>query len=62
VVPAGDGAALDAAVGRLLDDRELALRLGATARRTAVSRFSQEIVAAAYFELVRRVTTPQAEA
>jgi len=42
LVPPEDPEALARAVGRLLEDRELASRLGAAARRRASARFSRE--------------------
>ena len=42
IVPVGDPAALAAAVCRLLEDRELAARLAAEARRRVLERFSVE--------------------
>jgi glycosyltransferase involved in cell wall biosynthesis len=42
VVPPRDAAALASAIARLLDDPELARRLGSTARAEAVQRFSQD--------------------
>jgi glycosyltransferase involved in cell wall biosynthesis len=42
LVPPGDSAAIAAAVARLLDDRELARRLGQAARALIASRFSVE--------------------
>jgi glycosyltransferase involved in cell wall biosynthesis len=44
VVPRGDPGALATALGRLLDDRALAARLGEAARRRAVERFSPEVI------------------
>jgi glycosyltransferase involved in cell wall biosynthesis len=40
LVPPGDAGAIAGAVSRLLDDRELARRLGCAARRLIASRFS----------------------
>ena len=45
VVPPGDPAGLAAALARLLDDRALADRLGATAQADAASRFSIDAMA-----------------
>jgi glycosyltransferase involved in cell wall biosynthesis len=42
LVPPGDAERLAKAIGRLLDDRPLARRLGAAARRRAVERYSRE--------------------
>lgn len=42
LVPPRDAARLAEAIGRLLDDRELAQRLGAAARRRALERYSRE--------------------
>jgi glycosyltransferase involved in cell wall biosynthesis len=57
LVPPRDGAALVTAMLRLLDDRELAARLGAVARKTYDDRWHQtpEDFARAYRDLVERV-------
>lgn len=44
VVPAGDAAALAAALGRILDDRELAEELGRRSRRRVEEAFSLDVV------------------
>ncbi|MFL5907559.1 MAG: glycosyltransferase family 4 protein [Solirubrobacterales bacterium] len=44
LVPRGDAAALQTALGRLVDDPDLALRLGSAARRRAEQTFSFEAV------------------
>jgi starch synthase len=44
VVPREDPRALATALGRLLDDRALAARLGEAARRRAVEHYSPEVV------------------
>src|SRR5688500_19546368 len=47
LVPPGDAGAIAGAVSRLLDDRELARRLGCAARRLIASQFSvQRMVSA----------------
>jgi glycosyltransferase involved in cell wall biosynthesis len=51
LVPAGSGEQLEAAVDRLLRDRELASRLGTAARETVLERYSAARVAAQYTEL-----------
>lgn len=48
LVPAGDPAALEAAVGRLLEDPDLARRLGETARSEALDRFDIHVMLKAY--------------
>jgi glycosyltransferase involved in cell wall biosynthesis len=47
LVPPKDAGALAAAIGKLLDDRALAGRLGAAGRRRAVARFSWKVAAGA---------------
>lgn len=58
LVPAGDAAALTAAIARLLDDPGLRERLGQAARRRALAAFDQHDVAAlsasTYAEVARR--------
>ena len=44
LVPVRDAVALAAAIARLIDDRELAARLGAAARKKALSEFDERIV------------------
>ncbi len=44
LVPVRDAVALAAAIARLLDDRELAARLGAAAREKALAEFDERIV------------------
>ena len=51
LVPPGDPAALQAAIGRLLGDPELRSRLGAAARSVYERRFSPPVVAAAIADL-----------
>lgn len=48
VVPAGDEAALEAAIRRLWSDPALGERLGAAARRTVIERFSKAMSASRY--------------
>jgi glycosyltransferase involved in cell wall biosynthesis len=55
LVPPGDIAALAVAIGRLLDDRALAGRLGRTARETVASRFSLRRMAQATEALYREL-------
>ena len=50
LVPPGDSRALSAAVALLIDDDELAKRLGRAGRRTIVSRFDSRLGAAALYE------------
>lgn len=54
-VPDGDTGAMARAIERLLDDRELARRLGETSRRDARRKFSWEGVATRVEEVYRRV-------
>ena len=54
-VPPGDPEALAAAVGRLLDDPELAARIGAAGRERVVERFTWRAVAASTVAWYRRV-------
>jgi glycosyltransferase involved in cell wall biosynthesis len=44
LVPVRDAVALAAAIARLIDDRKLAARLGAAARKKALSQFDERIV------------------
>ena len=55
VVPPGDPEAIAAAVGRLLDDPELAARLGAAGRERVVERFTWRAVAEQTVAWYRRV-------
>ena len=60
-VPPGDPEALAAAVGRLLDDPELAARIGAAGRARVVERFTWRAVAeqtVAWYRSVLPATTP----
>lgn len=54
-VPPEDGAALAAAVGRLLDDDALRQRLGDTARRVFAERYAPEAMGAAYAALYHEI-------
>jgi len=58
LVPVRDAAALATAIARLLDDRPLAARLGAAARKRAVAEFDERVVIArtlaVYEELLPR--------
>ncbi len=57
LVPAGDASALAAALGRVLDDVALRVRLGCDAARLAASTLSSTGVARALAELYARVTS-----
>jgi glycosyltransferase involved in cell wall biosynthesis len=63
LVPPGEAGALAAGVSRLLDDRELARRLGCAARRLIAERFSVERMVRAtedlYAELLARKQPPR---
>ncbi len=50
IVPSDDVEALAATIGRLLDDRHLAQRLGAAARRRALAEFGVDVQARRYEE------------
>ncbi len=52
VVEPGDRDAMVAAIERLLDDGELALRLGRAARETVLARFGGDAIAAQYESLL----------
>jgi len=56
VVPPEDPQALRAAMQRLLDDRELAIRMGEAARTRLDEMFSAQGMARAYHQLYREVT------
>jgi glycosyltransferase involved in cell wall biosynthesis len=56
LVPAGDIAALRAAIQRLLNDADLRHRLGANARASARRRFSFESAAGKMLEVYELVT------
>jgi glycosyltransferase involved in cell wall biosynthesis len=60
LVPEADGAALAAAVGRLLDDPALAHRLGEAGRTEARDRFSPRGIAARFDAVYRRAAGSQA--
>lgn len=55
LVPVRDAHALAAAIARLLDDRELAARLGAAARKKALSEFDERIVIDRTLEVYREL-------
>jgi glycosyltransferase involved in cell wall biosynthesis len=55
LVPPGDPAALGAALERLATDGELRRRLGESARRRFLERYTVEPMAAAYRDLYRDV-------
>jgi glycosyltransferase involved in cell wall biosynthesis len=63
VIGAGDRVAMTAGIERLLDDGELASRLGRAARETVQARFSEDVIAKQYEKLLtglvagRRVST-----
>ncbi len=52
LVPVGDPGALANAVGRVLEDEDLAARFGAAARRRAVDEFSLDSVARRYLGII----------
>jgi glycosyltransferase involved in cell wall biosynthesis len=60
-VPPGDPEALAAAIGRLLDEPELAAALGAAGRARVVELFTWRAVAAATVAWYRRVLSPRQE-
>jgi glycosyltransferase involved in cell wall biosynthesis len=55
LVPPGNASRLAEAIGRLVDDRELACRLGAAARRCAWERFSREAMVRRFTEFYERM-------
>ncbi len=55
LVPVRDAAALAAAIARLLDDRELAARLGIAARNKALAEFDERIVIERTIEVYREL-------
>ena len=55
LVPVRDANALAAAIARLLEDRELAARLGAAARKKALSEFDERIVIESTIEVYREL-------
>ena len=55
LVPPDDAAALASALEKLLKDREMRLRMGAAARRTAETRFSADAIGHATVDLYRRL-------
>jgi L-malate glycosyltransferase len=61
LVPRGDDGATAAALGRLLDDRELAARLGSAARARAHEKFRLERTVEAYRRLYRRLCGRRAD-
>src|SRR6266545_7238969 len=60
VVPPGDVAALREALGRLLEDRELRLRMGAAGRRRVQEHFSWDAVTAATIATYREALAHEA--
>jgi glycosyltransferase involved in cell wall biosynthesis len=58
IVPAGDAAALAAAIERLVTDRVLARRLGANARARLLDGFTERHVAEAVIAAYRRLLQP----
>jgi glycosyltransferase involved in cell wall biosynthesis len=61
LVPPGDDTALAAAIGRLLEDRELACRLGDAARRRAVERYSRAAMVRRFEEFYRKLARRPSE-
>ncbi len=61
LVPPDDPGALAAAIGRLLDDEALRLRLGSAGRRRVLGRFTWEVTAKGTSDAYRRLV-PEAEA
>jgi hypothetical protein len=59
LVPAGDAAALAAAIGRLLDDEGLAASLATAGRESAQARFTPARYRAAVTESVERTSKPR---
>jgi N-acetyl-alpha-D-glucosaminyl L-malate synthase BshA len=60
LLPVGDVEGMAAAVGRILDDAEIARRMGDAARTGAVARFSEQPLVTRYEEYYRRVLTTSA--
>jgi glycosyltransferase involved in cell wall biosynthesis len=58
IVPRGDAAALASALGRMLDDLDLARRIGDAARRRAEQSFSLEAVGPRLRDFVLQPTRP----
>ncbi|MBU3888542.1 glycosyltransferase family 4 protein [Methylosinus sporium] len=56
LVPVGDTKALASAIARLLDQPELARRLGEAARKKALSKFDEQIVIAQTFAVYEELT------
>jgi glycosyltransferase involved in cell wall biosynthesis len=61
LVEAGDARGLAAAIGRLLSDRNLAVRLGREARRRVVNRFSHTARADRFAQFYRRILAGHAD-
>jgi len=57
LVPPGDAQRLAEAIGRLLDDRALARRLGAAARQRALERYSREAMVRRFEDFYERLRT-----
>lgn len=62
LVSPGDATALAAAIGRLLTDQDLAVRLGTAARETARQEYSRETELRRYENLYERLATPRPSA
>ena len=58
MVPIGDQLALTAAMRRLVDDPELRERFGATARDRCMARFTIEVTAGDWLDLMGRLRRP----
>ena len=59
LIPIRDAKALARAIGRLDDDPELAVRLGAAARAKAVREFDEKIVIAQTVAVYRELVAPE---
>ena len=62
LVPAGNEAVITSALGRVLDDRELASRLGRAGRETLVKRYSLERMTAEYERRYRELLSNSCKA